>query len=164
MTRPGAAAQARVGGTVRRRLAGLRSAPERGSAVVEFVGAGVVLLVPLVYLVLTLAEVQAGAFATEAAAREAGRILAASPTAHERAARAVELAFADHGFEVSAGDVLAVTCEAESCAEPGSRIEVDVVAAVPLPMVPDVVREAVPAQVRLTATHVAVVDRFLEQP
>ena len=72
---------------------------ERGSAVVEFLGVTLVLLLPLVYLVLTLGQIQAAAFAAEAAARESGRVLsheADLPTAAARAQTAVELAFGDH--------------------------------------------------------------------
>ena len=50
-----------------------RAADDRGSAVVEFVILAVVLLVPLIYLVLCLARVQAGSYAVAQAAREAGR-------------------------------------------------------------------------------------------
>ena len=47
---------------------------ETGSAAIEFVTAGLILLVPIVYLVVALAAIQAGAFAAEAAARQAARL------------------------------------------------------------------------------------------
>lgn len=147
-----------------RRLRALREAPDAGSAVVEFLGIGLVLLVPLVYLVLVLAELQAATFAAEAAAREAGRILATDPSAHERAAAAVELALADQGVDAVAAEALSITCGGGGCSEPGERIGVEVAVAVPLPMVPAFLRDSVPAQVPVSATHVAVVDRFLEVP
>jgi len=40
---------------------------ERGSALVELQGVSLVLLVPLVYLMLTMARIQAASFAAEAA-------------------------------------------------------------------------------------------------
>ena len=43
---------------------------ERGSAVVEFVVLGVLMLVPLIYLVMMMARLQAGSFAVTQAARE----------------------------------------------------------------------------------------------
>ena len=52
---------------------GARPVGERGSAVVEFVFLTVLLTIPMIYLVLTLARVQAGTYAVSAAAREAGR-------------------------------------------------------------------------------------------
>lgn len=47
---------------------------------VEFTLLAVVLVVPLAYLVLALFEVQRAAFATSAAAREAGRVFVVSPS------------------------------------------------------------------------------------
>ena len=55
-----------------------RHSGEQGSAVVEFVTLGVLLLVPLIYLVLTVARIQAGAYAVSMAAREAGRAFVTS--------------------------------------------------------------------------------------
>lgn len=109
---------------------------ERGSAVVEFLGGAVVLLVPLVYLVLTLAQLQAGTFAAQAAARDAGRLVAtADPEqAGDLAASAVTLAFADHGLQVDGAAALAVACE--TTCEPGERVHVSVDVDVPVPYVP----------------------------
>ena len=47
---------------------------ERGSAVLEFLVVGVLLTLPVFYLVITLARLQAGAYAVSGAAREAGRM------------------------------------------------------------------------------------------
>ena len=57
----------------------MRSRDERGSALVELVWLGILLLVPLVWFVLSVFEVQRGAFATTAAARAAGRAFALAP-------------------------------------------------------------------------------------
>ena len=46
---------------------------ETGTAALEFITVGLILLVPLVYLVLALASLQAGTFAVEGAARQAAR-------------------------------------------------------------------------------------------
>ena len=46
---------------------------DEGSAVVEFVFLAIVLMVPVVYLVLTLARVQEATFAAEAVARDVSR-------------------------------------------------------------------------------------------
>ena len=53
-----------------------RWAQEGGEATVEFVGLVFLLVVPVVYLVVSLAQVQGALFAAEAGAREASRILA----------------------------------------------------------------------------------------
>ncbi|RII97030.1 hypothetical protein DZF97_17400, partial [Clavibacter nebraskensis] len=49
-------------------------ADDRGSAVLEFITAGVLLLVPLVYLVLAMSAIQGAALGTEGAARQAARV------------------------------------------------------------------------------------------
>ena len=55
---------------LRERLAhGDRTADE-GSAVVEFVTLGVLLLIPVIYFVLVMGQLQAAAFAVESASRE----------------------------------------------------------------------------------------------
>ncbi len=108
---------------------------------------------------------QAAAFAAEGAAREAGRILAQAETLDAgatRAQRAVELAFSDQGFDVDGGQVLAVTCAADPCLTPGAQVLVQVGMAVDLPLVPDVVRAEVPAEVPVSAAHLVVVDDFRE--
>ncbi|UNX54151.1 pilus assembly protein [Georgenia sp. TF02-10] len=138
---------------------------DRGSAVVEFLGVTLLLLVPLVYLVLTLGRVQAAAFATEGAAREAGRIVAQAETMADATARgraAVELALADQGFAVDGAAALTATCTADPCLTPGARVVVEVRSEVDLPLVPDVLARAVPVAVPVHATHVAVVGEFRE--
>ena len=144
-------------GHVRRRLRRLQV--ERGSAVVEFLGVSILLLVPIVYLVLTLSRVQAAAFAAEGAAREAGRILAQGLDPGVAGA-AVELAFEDQGFDVLGGEVLTFSCEGGGCTEPGVRVLVEVATSVDLPLLPDMVRATVPAHVPIRATHLAVVGEF----
>lgn len=73
---------------------------DEGSALIEFVGVAVVLLVPLVYLLLSVFSVQRAAFAVTQAAREAGRAYATAPstsTARERATYAAQLALTSQG-------------------------------------------------------------------
>ena len=52
---------------------------ERGSAVVELTWLGILLLVPMIWIVLSVFEVQRGAFGVSAAARSAGRAYALAP-------------------------------------------------------------------------------------
>ena len=135
-----------------------------GSAVVEFVTLGVLLLVPVVYLVLVLGRVQAAAFASEAAARAAARVVTASEdeaTGRARAGAAVALALRDQAFEPSAhGEELVIACEASPCLTPGARVHTTVTVDVPLPAVPAFVTRVVPSVVTVDAGAVAVVDRF----
>lgn len=133
---------------------------ERGSAIVEFLGGTVVLIVPLVYLVLTLAQLQGAAFAADGAARDTGRIVATSSdpdAAIELAAVGVELAFADHGIEVDGEDVLRVTCS-PSCDAPGATASVTISARVPLPFWP-----GGSMTVPIEAEAVTVIDSYRER-
>ena len=75
---------------------------ECGSALVELTWLGILLLVPVLWIVLSVFEVQKGAFATSGAARAAGRAYALAPddaTGRSRAEAAARLALADQGVE-----------------------------------------------------------------
>lgn len=133
---------------------------ERGSAVVEFVVLAVVLLVPLVYLVMTLARLEAAAYAVSAAAREAGRAFvtaADSASGRTRAMAAADLAFADQGFS---GGRVTLRCAEDPCLQPEATVEVVSRVVVPLPLVPAFAREVVPLEVPVSSRYVVVVDRF----
>jgi hypothetical protein len=111
---------------------------DEGSAVVEFVALGTLLLVPVVYFVLAVAQVQAGAFGVVAAAQQASQVLArAEPGALSDTGltAAAQLAAADQGF---APDRLALRleCSDGACAEPGAVATVHATLEVPLPLVP----------------------------
>ncbi|MHB1491526.1 MAG: pilus assembly protein, partial [Cellulomonas sp.] len=69
-----------------------------GNAIVEFLAAALLLLVPVVYLTLVMGRIQAATFAAEGAAREAGRTAATASVledATRRATMSVELALVD---------------------------------------------------------------------
>jgi hypothetical protein len=137
---------------------------EQGSAVVEFVFLEALLLIPLIYLVMTLARVQAGAFAVATAAREAGRAYVTADSAVEagpRAAAAARIAFEDQGFGQDEAAVT-VTCDATPCLRPGAHVEAQAQVSVALPLVPAFAREVVPRAITLRASHVAAVDRYVE--
>ena len=73
---------------------------EEGSASLEFITAGLILLLPLVYLILTMSAIQGGALAVEGASRQAARVFVQSATVGEAkasASRAVEFALAELG-------------------------------------------------------------------
>ena len=79
-------------------------AGQRGSALVEFVFITLVVFVPLVYIVAGFSAVQRGVFASQAAAREAGRALGTAPdpvTGQQRALRAAQLAVEDQSVDVT---------------------------------------------------------------
>ncbi|SNQ50156.1 conserved hypothetical protein [Frankia canadensis] len=73
---------------------------DEGSAMIEFVGLSIVLLIPFVYLFLSVFAVQKSAFGVTQAAREAGRAFATADSetqGADRARLAAELALRDQG-------------------------------------------------------------------
>lgn len=138
--------------------------PETGAAVVEFLGVSVLLLVPLVYLVVTLSQVHAAAFAVEGAAREASRAMLtaeSSSAGAARAAAATRIALGDQGFDVDGADLLTLKCSADPCLTPGESIAVSVRYEVPLPLVPSGLQGWVPLVVPVESAHVAAVEEHV---
>ncbi len=134
-----------------------------GSAMIEFTWLALLLLVPLVYLVLAVFEVQRTAYAVTNAAREAGRAFVTAPStpqAYARADAAVELAMTDQGAPLDTVRST-ITCGSDPCLTPGGRVTVVVQAEVPLPFVPDLFGRSM-ASVSVDARHEAVVDRYAE--
>ena len=136
---------------------------EAGSAIVEFCLLAVLMLVPIVYLALALGRIQAGAFAAQGAAREAGRAFvtaADEASARGRADAAAAIAFADQGFTEPSQVGIDVACAAFPCLAPDQRVVVRSRVLVVLPGVPRLVDRFFPAGVEVTARHVSTVDRF----
>jgi hypothetical protein len=137
-------------------------AHERGSASLEFLTVGIILLIPLVYLVLALAVVQAGALAVEGAARQAARVAVIAADRGESDAavdRAVRVTLADYGIDAAAASV-SLVCDRTDCLEPGARVSVSVLARVELPLVPDFLALAAVGSVPIEATATQTVSRF----
>lgn len=135
---------------------------DSGNALVEFTYLAVLLMVPLVYLLLTVFQVQAAAFGTTEAARQAGRAYARADTVAQGEARATEaarLAMADQGIEDSAPPV--VDCpDPDPCLTPGSRVVVTVRYRVRLSLLGGLFSKTTAPAVPVTAVHTQVVDRF----
>lgn len=135
-----------------------------GSAVVEFVVVAVCMLVPLIYVVTSVASVQSAMFASTQAVREAGRAFSmATGEARGRAAAvaAARLAFADHGLELPA-DRLTIGCPAGPCLAPGSVVDVELDWDVPLPWLPDFLESR--GSVPISATHRVPIDEYRSSP
>lgn len=141
-----------------------RWADESGSASLEFLTAGLVLLVPLVYLVLMLSTVQAAALAVEGAARQGARVFAQAPDAaagESALQRAVGVALADHGLEPDAASVSLVCApDPGDCLHRGGTVTVSVTTTVPLVPVPAAIASDLPAAVPLQASATVPVSRF----
>lgn len=133
-----------------------------GRAIVEFVFLGVLMLLPLLYLVLTAARIQAASFSASLASREAGRAFVTGrddADAAERAQAAANLAFADFGFDRGAG--VEVACDGSPCLRPDGLVTARSSIAVQLPLIPDFIASRVPSAVTISSTHVQAVDRFV---
>ena len=136
---------------------------DRGSAVVEFCTVGVLLLLPLLYLVVTLGRIEAASFAVDGAAREAARALVTAPrepAGRSRALAAVELGLADQGFDVAAADVLTIDCSQPDCLQPGGLVQATVELEVTLPGIPASFDAVVPTRVTVRSQQVLAVDAF----
>lgn len=125
---------------------------DEGNAILEFVTVAVVLMVPLVYVMLTVFQLQRAAFAVSAAAREAGRAYVtadSADTAGERAQTAADLALADQLPGNPTADL-----SVDGDLVPGGAVTVRVTYRVSLPLAGRL------ATIPVTATHVATVDRY----
>lgn len=137
---------------------------DEGSASLEFVTVGMILLLPLVYLVLAVAQIQAGALAVEGAARQSARVFVQSDdrsSAEAAAARAIEFALADHGLEPDSVDV-AISCSPRpgTCLTRQGFVTVSIDLLVPLPLVPPVLVGDFPLAVPLHGAATQQVSRF----
>lgn len=138
---------------------------ERGTALVELTWLGILLLVPLIYILLSVFEVQRGAFAVSAAARGAGRAFALAESEARGLADAeavARLAFADQGLLDAPIDlVVRCTPAPANCHSGGSTIRVTIRSRVDLPLLPDVLGGGTPS-FRLDATHAVPFGQFQE--
>jgi hypothetical protein len=148
-----------------------RSGEERGTAVVELLVVFLTLLVPLVYVMVVMADVQRALLATSGAAREAGRVYVTGSDrldAERRAGLAYREVLATYG--VAAGDPragmrLRGRCPPEVASGcvggfgPGAEVEVVVTYRVPVARLPFLGAVAEPG-LTIGATHHTRVDRY----
>lgn len=137
---------------------------ERGSASLEFMTVGVLLLVPIVYLVVTLGLLQNQALGAEAAARFAARAIAQSGDGSEAAARAdaaITGISAEYGIDLERTDV-AITCvpAGAECPAAGATVVVTVRSEVALPFVPEILGLDRLAVIPIEASAAQKVSRF----
>ena len=111
---------------------------QRGSAVIEFIVIGLVVIVPMVYVVQCFLAVHSAVLASTQAAREAARAFSMSSTPRSgrlAATAAARLAFADQGLTLPVG-ALALHCVGE-CLAPGSAVTVELDWDIALPWLPE---------------------------
>jgi Flp pilus assembly protein TadG len=135
---------------------------ERGNSLVEFSWFAMLLMVPLVYLVLTVFQVQKAAYGVTAAARDAGRAYVtadAGQDAYRRAIAAGELSARDQGVDLTANQIRITPRRSPDCG-PSGCVHVTVRTQVPLPFVPRLLFGRVPASVSVRADHEEVFDVY----
>ena len=142
-----------------------RRRDEGGSALVELTWLGILLLVPMLWIIVSVFEVQRGAFAVSGAARAAGRAYALAPTDAEgtqRARAAAAQALADQGVHGVPVDVR-ITCTPypHDCHSGTSVITVVVTSSVDLPFLPTVLGGNAPS-FALDATHSVPIGQYQE--
>lgn len=135
-----------------------------GSASLEFITAALILLVPTVYLILTLSAIQAASLASEGAAREGARVFVHAPdreSAVRESTAAVHTTLADYGIESTEATVR-VSCAPEPslCLQRNSRVTVTVRVDVALPLAPAVIGTDTPLAVPVTSSSTHTVSRF----
>ncbi|MBJ7355908.1 hypothetical protein [Nocardioides sp.] len=142
-----------------------RRRDERGSALVELTWLGLLLLVPMLWILVSVFEVQQGALGVSSAARSAGRAYALAPNdavGRARAEAAVRLALDDQGLEGEPFTVQ-VSCEPypADCHSGTSVITVRVATQVQIPMLPEALGGDAPA-FALDATHTVPIGQYQE--
>lgn len=135
---------------------------ERGSAALEFILLGLLLLVPLVYLIVALGLIQGQSLGAEAAARHIARAVSTASgedDARERAERVLAAVAEEYGL----GEVdLALECAPAggSCPRAGATLHVSVRTGVALPLVPPVLGLDRAAAIPIEASAAHKVSRF----
>jgi len=137
---------------------------EAGSASLEFITTGMILLLPLVYLILTMSELQAGSLAVEGAARQAVRVFVQSESVAEataRSQRAVDFALADHGLPPGSAKIqVSCTPRPTECLHRRGQVSVTVSTAVTLPLIPPILDLDVALSIPVRSVATEQVSRF----
>lgn len=136
---------------------------DTGSASLEFILVGVLLLVPLVYLVVALGMIQSQALGAEAGARHAARAIATAADADDARARADRILRSvvdEYGIDRRSIHV-GISCAsgAASCPDAGETVVVTLRTRVSLPLVPPVFGLERLASIPIEATAAQKVSR-----
>lgn len=137
---------------------------DRGSAALEFILVGVLLLVPLVYLIVTMGLIQGQSLGAEAGARHIARavsLASGSDTAQQAADRIARAVVDEYDLDPTAVRV-SMECRPAgmSCPQAGATVVVTMRTTVALPLIPPVLGLDRLARVPLEASAVQKVSRF----
>jgi Flp pilus assembly protein TadG len=137
---------------------------ERGSAALEFIVIGLILLVPLVYVVVALGLIQGQALGVEASARHIARVVSTSTdaaSARTSAHRVLDSVVHEYGIDRKAVEVhLSCKPAGATCPQAGTTVHVTVRTKVALPLVPPVLGLEVMASIPVEASAAQKVSRF----
>jgi Flp pilus assembly protein TadG len=138
--------------------------PDRGSAALEFILVGLILLVPLVYLVVSLGLIQGQTLGAEAGARHIARTVSQAPdaaSARTAADGVLASVVEEYGIDAATVDV-GMECipAGSSCPQAGATVFVTVRTRVPLPLVPPVLGLDRLASIPIEASSAQKVSRF----
>lgn len=136
---------------------------DRGSALVELSWLGILLLVPMLWILVSVFEVQRGAFAVSGSARAAARAFSLADddaSGRAQAAAAIRQAMADQGAP-GQGYRFAISCDSADCHERGAVITVRVWSRVELPLLPSVLGGGAPT-FALDSSHTVPIGQFHE--
>ena len=137
---------------------------DAGSAALEFIFVGVLMLVPLVYLIVTLGLIQGQTLATEAGARHIARAVATAHDEDAAARRADEVLRAvasDYDIDPESVELsLDCTPRGAGCPSAGATVRATVRARVALPLVPQVLGMRRWASIPVESTAVQHVSQF----
>lgn len=141
-----------------------RLADDTGSAALEFIFVGLILLVPIVYLVVTLGMIQGQSLGTEAGARHIARAVATAEgvaAADARASAILATVVSEYGLDPERVEA-DVTCRdaSTSCPAAGATIVVTIRTEVSLPLIPPVLGLDRLASIPVEASAAQKVSRF----
>lgn len=111
---------------------------DSGSATVEFIGLSIILLIPAIYLLVTISQLQAAGYAAVAASDQAAKTIAYTANdnhAESRAIDTVHLTAENYQLDPATTQTN-IQCSNTPCTTPGTRITVNVSIDVPLPLIP----------------------------
>jgi hypothetical protein len=145
-------------------LVGDRLIRDEGSASIEFITVGILMLVPTVYLVLAMSSIQSASFAVEGAVRHAARVFVQAETVAQgqaAASRAIAVTLADYGLDADDAQVV-ITCRPNpaDCLTRRGYVTVTITTVAPLPFFPAVLEADIPPGVPIDAVATEQVSRF----
>ena len=137
---------------------------EAGSAALEFIAVGCLLLVPLVYLMVALGTIQSQSLGVESGARHIARVISQAPDAATATARAdavLRTSAREYGLDPATVS-FSVSCipAGAMCPVAGATVVVRISTRVALPLVPGILGLADIASVPVEATAAQKVSRF----